>query len=109
MLNIAANYGGQWDIVQAVQKVANMVKDQQLEVDQISPQLFEQYLQTQDQPVVDLLIRTSGELRISNFLLWQIAYMRNYIFHKYYGQILMKKNLNKQYRLIKSVIAVLVG
>ncbi|MFD0965684.1 polyprenyl diphosphate synthase [Seminibacterium arietis] len=78
VLNIAANYGGQWDIVQAVQKVANMVKDQQLEVDQISPQLFEQYLVTQDQPAVDLLIRTSGELRISNFLLWQIAYAELY-------------------------------
>lgn len=78
VLNIAANYGGQWDIVQAVQKVANMVKDQQLEVEQISPQLFEQYLVTQDQPAVDLLIRTSGELRISNFLLWQIAYAELY-------------------------------
>ncbi|QIM66773.1 di-trans,poly-cis-decaprenylcistransferase [Mannheimia granulomatis] len=74
ILNIAANYGGYWDIVQAAQKVAAQVKDNQLAIEQITPELFQQQLSTENQPEVDLLIRTSGEQRISNFLLWQIAY-----------------------------------
>lgn len=77
-LNIAANYGGCWDIVQAAQKLACQVKNGELEVSQITEELFQQNLVTQQQPPVDLLIRTSGELRISNFLLWQIAYAELY-------------------------------
>ncbi|QLB19115.1 di-trans,poly-cis-decaprenylcistransferase [Mannheimia granulomatis] len=74
ILNIAANYGGYRDIVQAAQKVAAQVKKNQLTIEQITPELFQQQLSTGNQPEVDLLIRTSGEQRISNFLLWQIAY-----------------------------------
>lgn len=74
LLNIAANYGGYWDIVQAAQKLALQVKENQLGVEQITAERFQQYLVTENQPQVDLLIRTSGEQRISNFLLWQIAY-----------------------------------
>ncbi|QLB14578.1 di-trans,poly-cis-decaprenylcistransferase [Mannheimia granulomatis] len=74
ILNVAANYGGYWDIVQAAQKVAAQVKENQLTIEQITPELFQQQLSTGNQPEVDLLIRTSGEQRISNFLLWQIAY-----------------------------------
>lgn len=77
-LNIAANYGGCWDIVQATRKLAQRVKDGELEAAQIDEELFQQNLVTQTQPQVDLLIRTSGELRISNFLLWQIAYAELY-------------------------------
>ena len=77
-LNIAANYGGCWDIVQAAQKLAGQVKNGELEASQITEELFQQNLVTQQQPPVDLLIRTSGELRISNFLLWQIAYAELY-------------------------------
>ena len=77
-LNIAANYGGCWDIVQAAQKLACQVKNGELEAAQITEELFQQNLVTQQQPPVDLLIRTSGELRISNFLLWQIAYAELY-------------------------------
>lgn len=73
-LNIAANYGGYWDIVQATKQLATQVKANQLSVEQITPALFQQHLATENQPQVDLLIRTSGEQRISNFLLWQIAY-----------------------------------
>lgn len=73
-LNIAANYGGCWDIVQATQQIAHQVKENQLALSDINESLFQQYLVTQQQPQVDLLIRTSGEQRISNFLLWQIAY-----------------------------------
>ena len=77
-LNIAANYGGCWDIVQAAQKLACQVKNGELEASQITEELFQQNLVTRQQPPVDLLIRTSGELRISNFLLWQIAYAELY-------------------------------
>lgn len=74
ILNIAANYGGYWDIVQAAQKLAIQVKNNNLTAEQITPEMFQQQLATEEQPQVDLLIRTSGEQRISNFLLWQIAY-----------------------------------
>lgn len=74
ILNIAANYGGYWDIAQAAQKLAAQVKNNELSVHDITPERFQYALVTEDQPQVDLLIRTSGEQRISNFLLWQIAY-----------------------------------
>ncbi|AUI67142.1 di-trans,poly-cis-decaprenylcistransferase [Glaesserella australis] len=74
ILNIAANYGGYWDITQAAQKVALQVKNGELAVEEITPEYFQRHLVTETQPQVDLLIRTSGEQRISNFLLWQIAY-----------------------------------
>mgnify|MGYP000845752208 FL=1 len=73
-LNIAANYGGRWDIVQAAQQLAEKVKNHEMAPEEITEQTFQQHLVTQHQPPVDLLIRTSGEQRISNFLLWQIAY-----------------------------------
>ncbi|OOF59603.1 di-trans,poly-cis-decaprenylcistransferase [Rodentibacter genomosp. 2] len=73
-LNIAANYGGCWDIVQATKQIADKVKNNEIGSEEITEQYFQQHLITQDQPQVDLLIRTSGEQRISNFLLWQIAY-----------------------------------
>lgn len=74
ILNIAANYGGYWDIIQATQKLIAKAKENLISTEQITPELFQQYLATENQPQVDLLIRTSGEQRISNFLLWQIAY-----------------------------------
>lgn len=77
-VNIAANYGGCWDIVQAAQKLAEQVKAGELAPEQINEELFQQMLVTKAQPPVDLLIRTSGEQRISNFLLWQIAYAELY-------------------------------
>ncbi|SUC10375.1 undecaprenyl pyrophosphate synthase [Pasteurella canis] len=77
-LNIAANYGGCWDIVQATQNLAQQVKDNKIEVSEINAELLQRCLVTKEQPQVDLLIRTSGEQRISNFLLWQIAYAELY-------------------------------
>ncbi|PVX42749.1 undecaprenyl pyrophosphate synthetase [Pasteurella langaaensis DSM 22999] len=77
-VNIAANYGGCWDIVQAAQALAQQVKSGELAVEEINETVFQQRLVTQNQPAVDLLIRTSGEQRISNFLLWQIAYAELY-------------------------------
>lgn len=74
ILNVAANYGGQWDIVNATRQIAEKVAQGELASGQISAEIFQNHLSTAAQPPVDLLIRTSGEQRISNFLLWQIAY-----------------------------------
>lgn len=74
ILNIAANYGSHWDITQATKKLAEQVQKGELSVQEITPERMQNALVTEKQPQVDLLIRTSGEQRISNFLLWQIAY-----------------------------------
>ena len=74
ILNIAANYGGDWDILTATKRLAEQVKLGQIAPDEITCQMLQDNLSTGTQPPVDLLIRTSGEQRISNFLLWQIAY-----------------------------------
>ena len=73
-LNIAANYGGQWDIAMAARKMAEAVRDGQMQVDEIDENSLGQHMCLSDLPAVDLCIRTSGEQRISNFLLWQLAY-----------------------------------
>jgi undecaprenyl diphosphate synthase len=73
-LNVAANYGGQWDILQAVQKLAQQVENQQLTADAINAEMLAAQLSLADSPDPDLFIRTGGETRISNFLLWQLAY-----------------------------------
>ncbi len=78
VLNVAANYGGQWDILQATQTLAQRVVDGELTISDITEKTFNQQLTTQDLPEVDLLIRTSGECRISNFMLWQMAYAEIY-------------------------------
>ncbi len=83
-LQIAANYGGRWDIAQAAQHLAQQVKDGQLEPQQISEALINQHLVTHNGPEPDLLIRTGGEQRISNFLLWQMAYTEFYFTDLYW-------------------------
>lgn len=77
-LVIAADYGGQWDIVQATQQIVQKVIDGALAVEDISSQSIEHHLALPDLPPLDLLIRTGGEKRISNFLLWQAAYAELY-------------------------------
>ena len=72
--NVATNYGGQDEIVRATQKVARQVNEGTLKVDDIDADIFEATLDTCDSPPVDLMIRTGGDLRVSNFLLWQSAY-----------------------------------
>lgn len=74
ILNIAANYGGRWDIVQGVKQLANQVKSGILNPDQIDENILCKYICMNELAPVDLVIRTGGEYRISNFLLWQIAY-----------------------------------
>ncbi|MCC4270545.1 di-trans,poly-cis-decaprenylcistransferase [Marinobacter nauticus] len=75
---IAANYGGHWDITQATRKVAEQVKAGQLEPSDITDDLIQEHLSIGDLPLPDLLIRTAGEQRISNFLLWHLAYTEFY-------------------------------
>lgn len=78
VLNIAANYGGQWDIFQAVQKIAIEVERGEKVASEITEMDIAANLLTAPLPDVDLLIRTSGERRISNFMLWQVAYAELY-------------------------------
>lgn len=77
-LNIAANYGGQWDILQAVKSIAGKVASDEITVAQIDHLIFESALSLANTPDPDLFIRTGGEQRISNFLLWQLAYAELY-------------------------------
>jgi undecaprenyl diphosphate synthase len=74
ILNLAINYGGQAEIIRATKNISSDVKNGIIDVNEIDNELFEQYLYTNGLPVVDLLIRPGGDFRISNFLLWQIAY-----------------------------------
>ncbi len=77
-LNIAANYGGRWDIAQAARSLAAMVERGELAVEAIDESLLAQHLSLAELPEPDLFIRTGGEQRISNFLLWQLAYTELY-------------------------------
>ena len=77
-LNIAANYGGRWDIVQSVKYLASQVQEGLLRPDQIDEQILGNHICMNELPPVDLVIRTGGEHRISNFLIWQIAYAELY-------------------------------
>lgn len=78
-LNLALSYGSRAEIVSAVKDVARRVRDGEIFIDEIDDRLFSDALFTRDIPDPDLLIRTSGEQRISNFLLWQLAYSELYI------------------------------
>ena len=77
-LAIAANYGGRWDIAQASRRVAEETAAGRLRPDEVTVDLFHQYTCLADLPEPDLFIRTGGEQRISNFLLWQLAYTELY-------------------------------
>lgn len=77
-LVIAADYGGQWDMAQAARKLMDEVIAGRIRPDDISPEAIDRHISTRELPPLDLLIRTGGELRISNFLLWQAAYAELY-------------------------------
>lgn len=77
-LVIALSYSARWELIQASQRIAQAVKDGELLVEDINEEVIGSYLTTCEMPDPDLLIRTSGELRISNFLLWQLAYSELY-------------------------------
>lgn len=77
-VTIAINYGGRDDIVRAAKKSAELISEGYLKPDDLTEDLFTSMLQTEDIPPVDLMIRTGGEIRISNFLIWQISYAELY-------------------------------
>lgn len=78
-LVLALSYSARWEIINAVKNIAKDIENGKLKSDAIENKLFESYLNTASMPDPDLLIRTSGEMRISNFLLWQIAYSEIYV------------------------------
>ena len=78
ILNVVINYGGKWDIVQATKTLASQVANGALSIDQIDEKTFAEQLSMNDLPNPDLFIRTGGELRLSNFFLWQLAYTELY-------------------------------
>lgn len=82
VLNVALNYGARQEIVDACCQLISKVQSGQLQPDEITEDVFSSALYTQNMPDPDLLIRTSGELRLSNFLLWQVAYSEIYIVDK---------------------------
>ena len=77
-LTIAVSYGGMWDIAHTAQQIAQLVKDEKIDVNQINADLFGQMISLGDLAPVDLLIRTGGDFRLSNFLLRQAAYAELY-------------------------------
>lgn len=78
-LTLALSYSGRWEIVEAARHVAKLVKNNELNIEDITENEFSKYLCTYPMPDPELMIRTSGELRISNYLLWQLAYTELYI------------------------------
>lgn len=78
VLSIAVNYGGRWDILQASKKLAVAILNNEIDINTADEESFEKYLSMSHIPSPDLLIRTGGEQRISNFLLWQMAYTELY-------------------------------
>ncbi|MCC6395577.1 MAG: isoprenyl transferase [Bacteroidetes bacterium] len=78
-LTLALSYSGRWEITQAIRAIAHDVQAGRLKPEEITEESISRYLTTEDIPDPDLLVRTSGELRLSNFLLWQVAYTELYI------------------------------
>jgi undecaprenyl diphosphate synthase len=86
ILNLAFNYGGRLEILDAVKNIVTDVKNNKLKIDSITEDVFNNALYTKDLPDPDLLIRTSGEKRISNFLLWQLSYAELYFTDKFWPE-----------------------
>lgn len=82
ILNLALNYGSRAEIVDATQKIARLAKNDNFKIEELDEKIFSEFLYTKGLPDPDLLIRTSGEMRISNFLLWQISYAEIYVTEK---------------------------
>ncbi len=86
VLNLALNYGGRLEILEATRRIAKDVKEGKIDVEDITEETFSGYLYTRGLPDPDLLIRTSGERRLSNFLLWQLSYAELYFTEKYWPE-----------------------
>ncbi len=92
-LILALGYSGKWDIVQAARQLGQEIKSGQLQPEDIDEHLFSCRLSTQDRPEVDLMLRTGGDHRISNFMLWQLAYAELYIFDELFWPDFRKEHL----------------
>lgn len=97
-LCLALSYSGRWDITEAVKKLAHQVKDGNIEPEEIDDEMISGHLSTANIPDPDLIIRTSGEYRLSNFLLWQLAYSELYITETYWPDF----RRNELYKAIQS-------
>jgi len=86
-VTVAASYGGHWDIAQSVRKIAEKIATGEIDPQTIDADMIERSLSTADMPTPDLMIRTGGEQRISNFLIWQLAYTELYFTDKYWPQM----------------------
>lgn len=93
-LVIAADYGSRYELTEVVKKISEDVKNDKIDIDDINETMIEDNLYTKDLPKLDLLIRTSGEVRISNFLLWQLSYSELYFTEKHWPEF-DKKELHK--------------
>ncbi len=85
-LNVAANYGGRWDITEATRTLCQQVAEGKLDPEAVTSDLLQQQISLSDLPEPDLFIRTGGEQRISNFLLWQMAYCELYFTDLYWPE-----------------------
>jgi len=97
-LCLALSYSGRWDITEAVKKIAKRIQEGEINPEEIDDKLIGAYLSTSEIPDPDLIIRTSGEYRISNFLLWQLAYSEFYITETYWPDF----RRNELYKAIKA-------
>jgi undecaprenyl diphosphate synthase len=86
ILNMAFNYGSRLEILDAVRQISSLVQQNKIEINDIDERLFSENLYTKNLPDPDLLIRTSGEKRISNFLLWQLSYAEFYFTDKFWPE-----------------------
>jgi len=84
VLNLALSYSSRWELTEACRRIACQVRDGRLSCDDITPDLVSSHLATSGLPDPDLLIRTGGDMRLSNFLLWQLAYTEIYVTDKYW-------------------------
>ena len=86
-LQIALNYGGRDEIIRGIKRVTESIHKGSMTIDELTEASFSEYLDTKGLPDPDLMIRTSGELRLSNFLLWQLAYAEFYFSEKYWPDL----------------------
>jgi len=92
-LILALGYSGKWDIVQATKRLAVAVREGNINPEEINETLLNKYLSTEDRPEVDLMLRTGGDHRISNFLLWQLAYAELYFYKDLFWPDFRKEHL----------------
>ena len=91
ILNLAVNYGSRMEMLDAVRDIARAVKEGRIDIEKIDEEVFSQALYTKDLPDPDFLIRTSGEMRLSNFLLWQLSYAEFYFTDKFWPEFTNKE------------------